>query len=685
MTASSVFSRRSFGSVSTQSLGKPAARFPAAVATDSDLAIAVDRQQTALALPCDSVSSSMTVTDASKISAYNLLSIDNEIVKVTAPPSGNLVPIQRGFDGTAPALHLSGATVSGFIDAWHHNALVAEIEAIQQALGANLSNIPASSQLIASGYNWSQAPGGSLAVGANVIQLSTPYPKGLAVGSPVYVTGGTGAAEAAPITGWNASTGQLIINCANAHTGAWSVGSASGGIQEALQVAAGTGGGQIFIPAGTVAQTTVNIPTSGIYTLVGSGKYIQAIARGSGFGTGPILRCTAGILELDNLGLVSGPGLGSASPAILIDGGSIVVNNVSIGNGYVGIQLKNWGSAVVQGLDCGQYDLSFMPLAGLWVGGESTSQPSSNLLLSDSIFTSAPQTSANQGIAGILIDQVDGMIADNCWCVAQVGIMIRGTNASGYITNVEITNSFIDACKQVAVSFETSGVGATNTIKFTSGHFHGQKFGTTQGQNSSVFIAPGSNVEYLEFIGCHMRGSKLHGVNLLRTGAKSILFSGCIFSENDQTGMVIADGVTGLTVTGCRASDNTFYGIQCLGAIANSCIADNNLVGNGLGPLLIGGAVTASVVANNNGVENTVPVLTSAASVALLANSTYTVTGTVPIATVTGGWIGRTVTFLFTNAAPGGIAAGGNIYIAKTAAQNATVSLRFDGTKWMVL
>src|SRR6187399_1599875 len=139
------FRTAGFGAgVSARSLGKPAAAFPGRVATDADLMIAVDRQQTRLASPLDSSALSMTVENAAAISAYNLLTIDNEIVKTTGPPVGNVVPISRGFDGTTPALHLASATVSGFIDAYHHNALVAEVEAIQQALGANLSAIPSS-------------------------------------------------------------------------------------------------------------------------------------------------------------------------------------------------------------------------------------------------------------------------------------------------------------------------------------------------------------------------------------------------------------------------------------------------------------------------------------------------------------------------------------------------------------
>jgi hypothetical protein len=250
-----VFRTQGFGSAQSQSLGKPAARFPGAVATDSDLAIAVDRQQTLLATTLDSVSTTMTVTDPSSITAYNLLSIDSEIVKVTGPPAGGVVPIQRGFDGTGPATHLAGAMVWGFIDAWHHNALVSEVEAIESALGPHLSRIPGSPFIPIQPYNFQPiAPGGNLIAGANVITLA-PVPLGVNGSDAnhwLYVQGGTGAAEAVQIIGGTAvsgaASGTIIANCANSHTGAWTIQSASAGLMEAWTANGGVG--CFLFPAG---------------------------------------------------------------------------------------------------------------------------------------------------------------------------------------------------------------------------------------------------------------------------------------------------------------------------------------------------------------------------------------------------------------------------------------------------
>src|SRR5690349_2744852 len=120
---------------------KPTAQFPNAIAGDLALAIATNRLQTTLTVALTINATTMTVASAASIVAYSLLSIDNEIVRVTAAPTGNVVPIERAFDSTTAAVHSIGATVAGFVDAYHHNTLVSEVEAIETAAGVRFENL----------------------------------------------------------------------------------------------------------------------------------------------------------------------------------------------------------------------------------------------------------------------------------------------------------------------------------------------------------------------------------------------------------------------------------------------------------------------------------------------------------------------------------------------------------------
>jgi hypothetical protein len=202
--------------------------FPGAVVTDARLGIAVNGIQTRLSSALSAVAASITVADASGMEAGLILTIDDsETVQVSGAPVGNVVPVTRGFGGTTAAVHASGATVAAYIDAWHHNALVAEVEAIESSLLGTVGGF------LSTAYDFDpQTPGVALIAGGvdQTIPLA-PMPLGLAVGSKLYISGGTGTAEAVAITAVTGTggdtTGSIKVTPANAHTGAWTIRSAT--------------------------------------------------------------------------------------------------------------------------------------------------------------------------------------------------------------------------------------------------------------------------------------------------------------------------------------------------------------------------------------------------------------------------------------------------------------------------
>lgn len=226
--------------------------FPGAIATDATLAIAANQIQTTLSQAMGTSDTVISLTSTAGIVVDMLLSIDDEIVLVTALSP---VTVMRAFDSSTAAAHAARATVSAFVDAFHHNALAAEVKAIENALGVNLTNVTANPATLNSAtYNFTaQGPGAgggaqSLIIGANVITL-TPVPPGVNgtdVGHLLYITGGTGTAEAVLISGGTAvagaATGTVIVTCANTHSVAWTIKSATAGIQEALQTLSIRGG-----------------------------------------------------------------------------------------------------------------------------------------------------------------------------------------------------------------------------------------------------------------------------------------------------------------------------------------------------------------------------------------------------------------------------------------------------------
>ncbi len=113
----------------------------------------------------------------------------------------------------------------------------------------------ANARYVTASWNWGQSPSDNLTtVGSNTIHLS-PCPLGIDTSNnvnaqySVYVSG-TGTAEAAPVTGGTctpgASSGTITVTTAFSHASGYTAGSATSGIQEAINDA-GAQHAQIFL------------------------------------------------------------------------------------------------------------------------------------------------------------------------------------------------------------------------------------------------------------------------------------------------------------------------------------------------------------------------------------------------------------------------------------------------------
>ncbi len=109
------------------------AKFPAAIATDSDLLVAENIGQTTLSGNIDGATLTVVVADASKILTPTACWVDSELMEIASKAGATLTVAAggRGFDRTVAAAHLSGATVWCGPMAHQHNQLAAEIKAMQ--------------------------------------------------------------------------------------------------------------------------------------------------------------------------------------------------------------------------------------------------------------------------------------------------------------------------------------------------------------------------------------------------------------------------------------------------------------------------------------------------------------------------------------------------------------------------
>ncbi len=186
---------------------------------------------------------------------------------------------------------------------------------VVQPAGTQFStNNMANARYVTSSWNWVQAPSDSLGtVGSNTIHLS-PCPLGIdtsnnAVAQYAVYIAGTGTAEAVPVTGGSCApgsgSGTITVTTAYPHTAGYTVGSASTGIQEAINDS-GTRRGTIYLlPASSdtpnykvyapVFLNTKSTLLSGYGALVQCFTRAACIIDGNYVGTNGLFNTIAGI------------------------------------------------------------------------------------------------------------------------------------------------------------------------------------------------------------------------------------------------------------------------------------------------------------------------------------------------------------------------------------------------------
>lgn len=125
--------------------------FPGAVVTDNQLRKAVNDSaaRTTLAASMTNIATSFQVANAAGIVVNSVVTIDSEKMAV-CQVAGSVISVGkascpnidgRGFDSTSVVAHANGAAVRFYIDPWFHNAMAAEMKAVQTLIGVNGGNL----------------------------------------------------------------------------------------------------------------------------------------------------------------------------------------------------------------------------------------------------------------------------------------------------------------------------------------------------------------------------------------------------------------------------------------------------------------------------------------------------------------------------------------------------------------
>lgn len=511
-------------------------------------------------------------------------------------------------------------------------------------------------------FNFSQSPGGSISPNPTIVLKPVPFGvNGTDVAHYLYASGGSGPAETCLITGGTAvsgaAAGTVILNCASSHSGGFSIGSATGGAQEAFQFG-GTNAGVWLIPGILQIQAPISF-TANSQTLFGAGRnasFIQAnfntgnilvdngfsyanlhdfgIYRINGYGTAPTSGATIGIFgaayvqmqnlylrhnynAIDTLGAcVSGGTLGNCSLVFMRD---IILEAVA-NEGIIGLQGTLDGLYFNANLP-GGYTATYTPQDFLLIRFADGTQVSNvvwgGAYSRSTIYFNVPScTGCRAGLLSFYGMQTDGWIGGPA--VLFGGAATFGANTLNF-DNCDWSTSGGNTNPVFRVNTELSNISITNSkfVNMTGGVFDGGNDAAgitnlTFSNNQMVGIANGIPVISMDNFGI--------GVGIWT-------FTG----NNFYTG----------------GGANPTYDMEFLAAASNVNIVNNNFGNYSIAPMHWAVTPSTAVIGMNGFVDDSPISLASASSIALTPGyKNYIITGTTGISTITGLYEGEEVNLL---------------------------------------
>lgn len=264
--------------------------FPGGLVTDSQLKVALNNSQTAITSAITNSQVSIPVSSCSPIVNNQIVTIDVEVFSVTSCTGTTMLVGTRPFGdaGNVANTHASGAIVNGYIDSWHHNSLRVEVEAIESALGVNLSGISATGT-ITSGI-WHGTAIGSAYGGTGINNGSNT----LTLGGNVTFSGAYNPTFVIPASGsWTfPAAGTLVNSGVTSLSSLATVGTIGTGIWQGTLISPTYGGSGVNNGSSTLTlggnvtfsgayNPTFVIPGSGSWTFPAVGTLIGSADTGT--------------------------------------------------------------------------------------------------------------------------------------------------------------------------------------------------------------------------------------------------------------------------------------------------------------------------------------------------------------------------------------------------------------------
>ena len=448
-----------------------------------------------------------------------------------------------------------------------------------QPAGTQFSvNNLASARYVTTSWNWVESPTDSLTtVGGNTIHLS-PCPLGLDtsnnVNAPysVYIAG-VGTAEAVPVTGGSCvpgnASGTITVTTAYSHGAGYTVGSATSGIQEAVNDSGSQHSSIVLLPAsGGTPNYTIYAPiflNTKKSTLTGYGAMVQCFTRAACLVNGNYLGTTGLYNSISGLEFV---------PGLNIDG--VQISSVSVSSGTYTVT-----TATNHPFVAGDYIIMFYSNGNMTQEGrfKVTSVPAANQF-TYSLGSSSYGSSPSYGWAAL----EDAAIEDDADHVTIRDIKLGPGNNQFFHWGIVVSND--QSFKLDGMTNEGNGTIIRCTPNFCGALVYGRG---DQG------VAPVINIDHLEAsLQCSGNGVRYAAGNTLH-----VLNS--VVQGFNQYGIYYAGGLQNLMVGGTyQESSGACFNPVYPGSIGSNVgiITNNDLTYVGDDPI---GGQFPSFVAQNPG------------------------------------------------------------------------------------
>ncbi len=465
------------------------------------------------------------------------------------------------------------------------------------------------------------------------------------------ISGGVGTAEVLTVTGGTCGVGggpgTITATTVNVHTGSWVIGTATGGIQEAvrfLEVMTPNGGSAILPRGNLFVYGTTKFLGVPAVNLMGQGLWSTNIILDSTFTSGDVFfcensSCLAGFQDFQ-IGAAGAHGAGAGIHIKDNTGGVSFIKNVRVVDVYGGFWIDNSDYVTILQGNTGQ-DSNVLCKYGILVSGSS-----GDVGIYGGNYSAPEVNSADMTDYGVWITGADGLTIQGIRARGEYGIYIVPETGDS-VGTVLVHGSIIDTCRYNNVVISTAGV----PVLFTNIFF----------EENHIVTKPIMEYADAVYIDLTNMGTQRGGItfanNLIANankngffarGVNTLVLTGNSFGNNNNLDVPL--GGSGVRLENCDActivgnisedtkgSPKQEYGFVLGGTLNGSTISSNIAKGNLSGGWNNIATTTNSLASGNIGLDDVRPLVavSGTISVATLAKQ-YLLSGTGTINTING-------------------------------------------------